>query len=78
MITETVCADSPVMRAISDLASGAVPPDEAEHQPLVLRAHARLIRPARQSRTDAASRAVLLRLRSHAGIRLLRVLPGQR
>ena len=56
MITDTVCAESPVIRAISDLASGPCRRTEAQHQPLVLRAHAGLIRAPLQRRTAVSSR----------------------
>jgi hypothetical protein len=44
MMTDTVCAESPVIRAMSDLASARLLPDKAEHQSLVVVTHARLIR----------------------------------
>ena len=69
MITETVCAESPVIRAISDLASGAVAAHEAQHQPLVLRAHAGLIRAALQRRRHGR-RARPARVRLPSGIRI--------
>ena len=56
MITETVCAESPVIRAISDLASAPVPAHEAQHQPLVLRPHPGLVRAALQAARGASSR----------------------